>query len=318
MLDFSAITPYSNYGGFIAINAMIALGALLIDRMFSEFLNRAHPVVLIGHWINYFNRHWYADSIWRGAWLWLSTAGLGLIVSLLICQLLMLLPNWLAIILAMLLASTLLAHRMLFDSVQTVKDSATPQEAVAYLVSRDSKQMSEQDAYKAAMETYAENLSDGVIAPWLFLLFLGLPGMVLYKAINTLDSMVGYRTARYEKYGKVSAVIDDISNYLPARCTAILIMLSGKEWRFWRFYRNGRLHSSPNAGHPITAMALICRCRLGGPTYYFGELQNKAYFGRQDDSEQITTEQLQCALNQHNPIDLMLFIITLTLVINGF
>lgn len=291
---------------WLAINAAVAAGALLIDRLFGEFLQRGHPVVLIGRLISAFEHRLYADSFSRGVLLWMTTLAISLIAAFFIVWLLQMLPAWLAFLLTTLLASTLLAHRMLYDSVNAVLHSARPQESVAMLVSRDTHSMSHAEAYKAAIETYAENLSDGVIAPLLFLVFFGLPGIVFYKAVNTLDSMVGYRNARYEKFGKFPARVDDLANWIPARISAIFIMLLNRQWRFWSFYANGRQHTSPNAGHPITAMALSCQCRLGGPTAYFGQLQEKAYFGRPQDSRTVTPEHLLCALKRRNAIDLLL------------
>ncbi|MBO1924095.1 cobalamin biosynthesis protein CobD [Thiomicrorhabdus sp. 6S3-12] len=288
------------------MNSAIAACALLLDRLFGEFLQRSHPVVLIGRFISAFERRLYADSFRHGVLLWLATLAVALTGAFLTLWLVQMLPGWLAFLLTTVLASTLLAHRMLYDSVNAVLYSPQPQESVAMLVSRDTQSMSHADAYKAAIETYAENLSDGVIAPLFFLLLFGLPGIVFYKTVNTLDSMVGYRTQRYEKFGKFSARIDDLANWIPARISAILIMLLNRQWRFWSFYTNGNQHKSPNAGHPITAMALSCRCRLGGPTAYFGQLQEKAYFGRRHDTRSVTSAHLQCALKRRNAIDLTL------------
>jgi len=148
------------------------------------------------------------------------------------------------------------------------------------LVSRDVDNMDESEIYKSAIETYAENLSDGVVAPMFYLLFFGLTGIIIYKTINTMDSMVGYRDKRYEKFGKVAARLDDIANYIPARLTAVLIMVCAKQKDIFSFYQDGKKHDSPNAGHPITAMALACGIRLGGDTYYFKKLKKKAYFGK--------------------------------------
>ncbi|QKI90295.1 cobalamin biosynthesis protein CobD [Thiomicrorhabdus xiamenensis] len=295
------------------MNAAIATGALLIDRLFGEFLQRSHPVVLIGRFISAFEQRLYADSFGRGVLLWLATLTIALTAAFLTVWMVQMLPGWLAFLLTTALASTLLAHRMLYDAVNTVLHSPQPQESVTMLVSRDTQSMSHADAYKAAIETYAENLSDGVIAPLFFLLLFGLPGIVFYKAVNTLDSMVGYRTERYEKFGKFSARIDDLANWIPARISAVLIMLLNRKWRFWSFYTNGRQHKSPNAGHPITAMALSCRCRLGGPTAYFGKLEEKAYFGRPHDNPVITPEHLQCALQRRNAIDLTLISVCVAL-----
>jgi adenosylcobinamide-phosphate synthase len=94
-----------------------------------------------------------------------------------------------------------------------------------------------------------------------------------------MDSMVGYRTAKYEKYGKVAAKLDDILNYIPSRLTALLIMLLGEKKNIFAFYKDGQKHDSPNAGHPITAMALVLGVKLGGDTSYFGKMKKKASFG---------------------------------------
>jgi adenosylcobinamide-phosphate synthase len=94
-----------------------------------------------------------------------------------------------------------------------------------------------------------------------------------------MDSMVGYRNKRYEKFGKVAAKLDDIANFIPSRLTALLIMLFGKHKQLFAFYQDGKKHESPNAGHPITAMALVLGVKLGGDTAYFGKIKKKPYFG---------------------------------------
>jgi len=193
------------------------------------------------------------------------------------------------------LASIFVAHSMLYDSVKAIVDAPNKQELIAMLVSRDTKELSESDIYKAAIETYAENLSDGVVAPLFYLSIFGLMGIVLYKAVNTMDSMVGYRTPRYEKYGKVAAKLDDILNYIPSRLTALLIMLLGREKNIFAFYKDGKKHDSPNAGHPITAMALVLGVKLGGDTSYFGKTKHKANFG--EGREIITAEDVKKAIN---------------------
>ncbi len=120
------------------------------------------------------------------------------------------------------IGSTTISTKMLHDSV---KDIIQNPQNIKYLVSRDTKDMSLSDRYKSAIESYAENLSDGVIAPMLYLALFGIDGAFIYKGVNTLDSMVGYRTLKYEKFGKASAILDDILNYIPARVTALLIAL---------------------------------------------------------------------------------------------
>ena len=148
--------------------------------------------------------------------------------------------------------------------------------------------------YKAAIETYAENLSDGVIAPMFYLLLFGLPGILVYKAINTMDSMVGYKNQKYELFGKAAALLDDLANYIPSRITAVLIMLFANQKDLFAFYEDGKKHESPNAGHPITAMALALDIKLGGDTSYFGTVKKKAYFGK--GRKEITAEDVKKAL----------------------
>ena len=151
---------------------------------------------------------------------------------------------------------------------------------VARIVGRDTSDLSAQEVRTAALETLAENLSDGVIAPLFWLAVLGVPGMVAYKMVNTLDSMIGYKTERYKDFGCWAARIDDVANYIPARLTALLMVLphaivSG-QWSVFTFVRRyGLMHASPNSGYPEAALAGILNCRFGGPHYYFGELFDK-------------------------------------------
>ena len=172
---------------------------------------------------------------------------------------------------------------MLYDSVREVVSSTNleiKKEKIAMLVSRDTCDMSNSDVNKAAVETYAENLSDGVIAPLFYLLFFGIVGAYIYKAINTLDSMVGYRNEKYENFGKVSAILDYIVNYIPARITAVLIaVLFVSKKALLEFYKYGSKHESTNAGLPIASMALSIKVKLGGPTSYFGKIKKKPFFG---------------------------------------
>jgi adenosylcobinamide-phosphate synthase len=162
------------------------------------------------------------------------------------------------------------------------------------VVSRDTKDLSESEIYKAAIESYGENLSDGVVAPLFYLLLFGLPGIILYKTINTMDSMVGYKNKRYEKFGKVAAKLDDLANFIPSRLTALLIMIVAKQKPLLGFYEDGKKHESPNAGHPITAMALALGVQLGGDTSYFGKIKHKPHFGK--GREEITKEDVYKAL----------------------
>lgn len=293
---------------------VIALLALIIDRLFGEFLNRLHPVVLMGKLISLFEKRFYRDSIIAGGLLvtWIFAIS-GLAVFALLSLLNGLANNfhpWLAWLISALLASTLFAHRMLYDSVHALHTHEHPQQAVAMLVSRDTAELSTSECYKAGIESYAENLSDGLIAPLFYFLLLGLPGLVVYKAINTLDSMVGYRTPRYEQFGKIAARLDDIANWIPARITAGLIVLLGRQTALKTIWQQARGHASPNAGYPISAMAWVINAQLGGPTRYFGEVKSKPYFGPTQATREVKLGHLKSALVLRSQIDgVLIFII---------
>ena len=208
---------------------------------------------------------------------------------------------------------------------------------VARIVGRDTSELSAQEVRTAALETLAENLSDGVIAPLFWLAILGTPGMLAYKMVNTLDSMVGYKTDRYRDFGCWAAHIDDIANYIPARLTAFLMVLprlvtinthggskflrpSGSkrtkfEWftfhsSLFTFVRtNGRCHASPNSGYPEAALAAILDCRFGGPHYYFGELFDKPYIGT--NGRPLTTEDMRKAVRVNRTAEVLMVAIVL-------
>ncbi|MBQ7495493.1 MAG: cobalamin biosynthesis protein CobD [Bacteroidaceae bacterium] len=207
---------------------------------------------------------------------------------------------------------------------------------VARIVGRDTSELSAQEVRTAALETLAENLSDGVIAPLFWLAILGTPGMLAYKMVNTLDSMIGYRTERYKDFGCWAARIDDVANYIPARLTALLMVagykvmsLAGFEgfnfqlsarreatlhaWRTFNFqlitfiWRNGRRHASPNSGYPEAALAGILNCRFGGPHYYFGELFDKPFIGEND--RELTTADMQTAVRLNRTAEVLAIIL---------
>lgn len=154
---------------------------------------------------------------------------------------------------------------------------------LAWIVGRDTQQLSAQQIRIAVLESMSENLSDGVIAPLMFYAVGGVPAMMLYKMINTLDSMIGYRREPYRLFGRSAARLDDIANFIPARVTALLMVLvtgSGRGVRF--IFRYGRAHASPNSGYPEAALAGILDCRFGGPNTYKGIMVVKPFIGERD------------------------------------
>ena len=189
---------------------------------------------------------------------------------------------------------------------------------VARIVGRDTSELSAQEVRTAALETLAENLSDGVIAPLFWFALLGVPGMLTYKMVNTLDSMIGYKTERYKDFGCWAAHIDDIANYIPARLTALLMILSEKlringgekkSSLFTFVWKYGRCHASPNSGYPEAALAGILNCRFGGPHYYFGQLFDKPYIG--DNERELTTADMKKAVRINRTAEILMIVILL-------
>ena len=218
--------------------------------------------------------------------------------------------------------------RMVFHAVD--RSLAEGRKQVARIVGRDTSELSAQEVRTAALETLAENLSDGVIAPLFWLLLLGTPGMLAYKMVNTLDSMIGYRTERYREFGCWAARIDDVANFIPARLTALLMVvaaaISGRRSETISnppldqrslatkgtqesspctfICRYGRCHASPNSGYPEAALAAILDCRFGGPHYYFGELFDKPYIGHND--RPLTTADMKTAVRVNRTAEILM------------
>ena len=185
---------------------------------------------------------------------------------------------------------------------------------VARIVGRDTSELSAQEVRTAALETLAENLSDGVIAPLFWFAILGTPGMLAYKMVNTLDSMIGYRTERYKDFGCWAAHIDDIANYIPARLTALLMIIGSLRISTWKFViKYGRNHASPNSGYPEAALAGILDCRFGGPHYYFGQLFDKPYIGT--NPRELTTADMRLAVRINRTAEILMVLLTLVIIV---
>jgi len=151
---------------------------------------------------------------------------------------------------------------------------------LSWIVGRDTSALNEQQIRIATLETMSENLSDGIIAPLFYFVCFGVPGIMAYKMINTLDSMIGYKNERYEQFGKFAAILDDVANFIPSRLTAILILLvSFKLNGILVVFKEGKKHSSPNAGYPEAALAYVLDCKFGGPNFYGGKIYEKPHIG---------------------------------------
>ena len=191
--------------------------------------------------------------------------------------------SWFGGLVEMLVVAVLLAQKSLVEHVRAVADAlrvslGDGRRAVAMIVGRDTAGMDASAIARGAIESAAENLSDGVIAPAFWYLVGGLPGLLLYKITNTADSMIGYRTERHAEFGWAAARFDDLLNLVPARGTALLIALSHGILGTWRaIATDARLHRSPNAGWPEAAMSRALGVALSGPRSYDGEMRDFAY-----------------------------------------
>ena len=185
---------------------------------------------------------------------------------------------------------------------------------VARIVGRDTKSLSDQEVKAAALETLSENLSDGVIAPLFWYAVLGVPGILTYKMINTLDSMIGYRNERYLQFGTFAARIDDIANYIPARLTAFIMLLVSGRLNLTRFVmKYGRAHLSPNSGYPEAALAGILTCRFGGPHDYFGQTVYKPYIGKNERA--FTFNDVKSAVWINRKSEFLMLLITTSIIL---
>lgn len=292
------------------MQAVTLLIGWILDLIFGDPERLPHPVVYMGKWIS-----WGEHRLNKGSHRKVKGAAFTIASILLIFSISYLALSWdgwgeempwlgiRQIVSAIAVFFCLAGHtlrrevRMVFEAVDRSVEEGRLQ--VARIVGRDTGELDAQEIRTAALETLAENLSDGVIAPLFWFALLGVPGMLTYKLINTFDSMVGYKTERYKDFGCWAAHIDDVANYIPARFTALLMSLAscltskkGNLCGLLRFIRKfGTQHASPNSGWPEAALAGILDCRFGGPHNYFGQYFYKPYIGT--NPRQLTTTDMR-------------------------
>jgi adenosylcobinamide-phosphate synthase len=294
---------------------VLLLGALVLDAYLGEFgpVFRVlpHPVVIMGHWIGEadgrLNRPQRSalDRRLRGVvtvlGLTAATAAFGVLVQWLSTTAL---AGW---VVELVLVAVLLAQKSLYDHVRDVGRALetggveVARKAIRHLVGRDPERLDAGGIGRAAVESLAENFSDGVVAPVFWYVVFGLPGLLAYKMINTLDSMIGHRTERHGDFGWASARLDDAWNWLPARLSGLLIVtaaatLPRADWRqSWRILRrDARRHRSPNAGWPEAATAGALGLALSGPRQYHGQATNEPWVG--DGRAKVTPKDIRRAL----------------------
>lgn len=287
----------------------------LLDFLLGDPSWLPHPVVGFGKMIS-----WGEHRLNKGSHRMVKGAVLAvlliMLVFLVVWGLKRLIPNvalWLVldtVIIFYCLAGTTLIRevRDVFLALDRSLDEGRRQ--VARIVGRDTSQLTAQEVRTAALETLAENLNDGVIAPLFWLALLGTPGMLAYKMVNTLDSMIGYRTERYRQFGCWAARIDDVAGYIPARLTALLMVIASGKLSLLKFvWHNGRRHASPNSGYPEAALAGILGCRFGGPHHYFGQLFDKPYIGEND--RPLTTADMHTAVRINRLAELLMLLLVI-------
>ncbi|MDW3224540.1 MAG: adenosylcobinamide-phosphate synthase CbiB [Paracoccaceae bacterium] len=258
-------------------NAVVLIVAMLLDAALGEpkwlWDRFPHPAVLMGKLIGRLDARFNQGAGRRAK-------GIACVVVL-ICVggLTGFLLQAFGPLVEILVTAILLAQRSLVDHVRLVGDGLrmSVQEGrrgVARIVSRDTNAMDETQIARSAIESGAENLSDGVIAPALWFLVAGLPGLIIYKLINTADSMIGYRTPRHKDFGWAAARLDDLLNLIPARLTAVLIALPARCYDVGGIRADAALHRSPNAGWPEAAMSRALGISLSGPRAYEGQMRD--------------------------------------------
>ncbi len=300
------------------------LGGWLGDRILGDPEGWPHPVVAFGKTISYVEKKWNQgnDRALKG-----TLSAIALIAGVFILCLVIL--NWanrihpyLETILIGIGVFYCLAGKTLVKEVKAVfeavdRSTEEGRQQVGRIVGRDTTSLSPQEIRAAALETLAENLSDGVIAPMFWFALLGLPGMMAYKMVNTLDSMIGYKNERYIDFGRTAARLDDIANYIPARITAwLMLAVSGNLHKMDFVKRFGPAHASPNSGYPESALAAILDCRFGGTHDYFGKPVEKPYIGTNERT--FTTDDMLIAIqiNSNTELAMGLLVCLLSIIIH--
>lgn len=274
------------------------LGGFVLDAIFGDPAWLPHPVVLMGKAITALEKRLRAQfpqtpqgELCGGAVLAAILPVGTFLITALVCRLAAALHPLAGLAVQMFWCAQALAAKGLAQESRNVykelqkQDLPAARKAVARIVGRDTQNLTAEGVTKAAVETVAENASDGVIAPLLYMLLGGAPLALCYKAVNTMDSMVGYKNERYLYFGRAAAKLDDAANYLPARMAALLLAgaaaLTGQNargaLRIWR--RDRRSHASPNSAQTEAVMAGALGVQLAGPASYFGKLYEKPTIG---------------------------------------
>ncbi len=272
---------------------IILFAAVLLDLIFGDPINNIHPVVLTAKFISFLEKrlYKYKNKFISGLILVLVIVSVTFISSFFIIKIAYIINNFLGTVLEIILFSMTIAVKGLINSGKTIfnylKEGKLRKARyeTGLIVGRDTDNLSEKEIVRAVIETMAENTSDGIIAPLFYYLIGGFPLALTYKAINTMDSMLGYKNKRYLYFGKAAARFDDIVNFIPARISAVFFIMAAfinrQDYKaaFKILLRDAHKHPSPNAGFPEAAVAGALGVRLGGLNYYFGQESFRSYLG---------------------------------------
>jgi adenosylcobinamide-phosphate synthase len=277
--------------------AILVVSAFVLDLAIGDPYWLPHPVVLMGKGISWGEKFLWSGEPRRdflaGMALTLAVVGLSAAIAWTVVLFFAFLPAVLSFTAAAFLASTTIATRGLLAAVARIErplrsgDIVQAREQLSHIVGRETHNLTQDKVLRASMESLAESTCDGIVAPLLYLCLGGIPLAMAYKAVNTLDSMIGYRTERYFYFGKFAARLDDVLNFLPARMTALFMVMAAFLLKLkalpaakilWRDHAN---HLSPNAGYPEAALAGAFGIRLGGPSIYFAKEIVKPYIGEE-------------------------------------
>ncbi len=296
------------------------VGGWILDRIFADPEGLPHPIVWFGKMISFGEKHLNKGQfrMAKGAFIAISLIVLVFIVDSWLLSAARIISFLLFVLLESILIFYCLAGTTLIKEVRNVFLSLdisveNGRKQVARIVGRDTSRLTEEEVKKAALETLAESLNDGVVAPLFWLCLAGVPGMLAFKMINTLDSMIGYRTQRYRKFGTFAARIDDVANFIPARITALLMVLVARQPKLLKFVaKNGRKHASPNSGYPESALAGILDCRFGGGHIYFNEYIDKPFIGEND--RKLTKKDMEKAVKICRNTETVMIVISLIFI----
>ena len=291
----------------LSSSAALLIAAFFLDLAIGDPRWLPHPVVLMGKVIAYGERLLLRGNsrtdFLSGMALSLLLIAFSTVVTCGLIALFQRFPLWGSFIATVFLGSTTLATRGLLDAVKLIEaplragNLVAAREKLSRIVGRETAELNQDHVLCASLESLSESTCDGIVAPLFYLLVGGVPAAMAYKAINTLDSMIGYRTEKYFYFGKFAARLDDIMNFIPARLTALFIAIAAFAVRAnptralsiaWRDHAK---HLSPNAGYPEAALAGVFGIRLGGPSVYFGKTVYKPYLG--DNLNRVRIEMLK-------------------------